>query len=48
MTITVMVMVALLVLFGAALMGKMLLDMFPGSLFGTSSHDDNDERTPAE
>lgn len=43
----VTVVVALMVLFGAALMGKMLKDIFPGSIFGASKKREIND-TPAE
>ncbi|WP_338549147.1 hypothetical protein [Roseovarius phycicola] len=43
----VTVVVVLMVLFGAALMGKMLKDIFPGAMFGASKKRDTPE-TPAE
>ncbi|MDM8168499.1 hypothetical protein [Roseovarius sp.] len=45
---TTMVIVALMVIFGAALVGKMLMDMFPNSGFGRKPADDADDHTPAE
>lgn len=45
---TTMVIVALIVLFGAALMGKMLMDMFPGSVFNAFREEENEDQTPAE
>ena len=45
---TTMVIVALIVLFGAALAGKMLMDMYPESGFFARQGDDADEHTPAE
>ncbi|MEQ8896150.1 hypothetical protein [Roseovarius sp.] len=45
---TTMVIVALIVIFGAALVGKMLMDMFPMSGFGRKPADDADDQTPAE
>lgn len=45
---TTMVIVALIVLFGAVLVGKMLMDMFPPSGFGRSTTDDAEDHTPAE
>lgn len=33
MTVTISIVIALMVLFGALLMGKMLKDLFPGSVF---------------
>ncbi len=47
MDIIVTVVLALMVLFGAALMGKMLKDIFPGPLFGASKKQDAND-TPAE
>ncbi|WP_317056972.1 hypothetical protein [Roseovarius rhodophyticola] len=43
----VMVAIGLMVLFGAALMGKMLKDIFPGTLFGASKKREAKD-TPAE
>ena len=40
--ITTIVVISLIVLFGAGLMGKMLRDIFPGSMFGTKG------KTPAQ
>lgn len=37
------VVIALIVLFGAALIGKMLMDMYPGSVFGGSKRKDTDD-----
>ncbi|MEQ9260466.1 MAG: hypothetical protein RIG84_15375 [Roseovarius sp.] len=45
---TTMVIVTLIVLFGAALMGKMLMDMFPGSIFNAFRDDEAEDHTPAE
>ena len=45
---TTMVIVTLLVIFGAALMGKMLMDMFPGSIFNAFNKEEAEESTPAE
>ena len=43
MDIIVTVVLALMVLFGAALMGKMLKDMYPGTLFGQSRQKGTDD-----
>ena len=43
-----MVIVALIVLFGAALIGKMLMDMFPGPITSAFKDADAEEQTPAE
>lgn len=40
--------IALIVIFGAALMGKMLMDLFPGSVFGASKDKTAEDTTPAE
>lgn len=45
---TTMVIVTLMVIFGALLVGKMLMDMFPNSGFGRNQADDADDHTPAE
>lgn len=45
---TTTVIVALMVIFGAALIGKMLMDMYPKSGFGASDEDDGEKHTPAE
>ncbi len=37
------VLIALIVLFGAALIGKMLMDMYPGSVFGGSKGNETDD-----
>ena len=42
------VIVALIVLFGACLIGKMLKDMFPGPVSGTFKDADAEGHTPAE
>lgn len=47
MTMT-MVTIALMVLFGALLIGKMLMEIFPNSGFGTNRKDATNEQTPAE
>jgi len=43
-----MVIVALIVLFGAALIGKMLMDMYPGSGFALPGEDRGEGHHPAE
>ena len=47
MTLT-MVIVALLVLFGALLAGKMLRAMFPGTISNAFKETKNDDNIPAE
>lgn len=45
---TEFVIVALIVLFGAALMGKMLMDMYPGSVLDMLKKNDIKDAPPAE
>ncbi|MEQ9176190.1 hypothetical protein [Roseovarius indicus] len=45
---TTMVIVTLMVIFGALLVGKMLMDMFPNSGFGRKPSEGADDQTPAE
>lgn len=40
--------IMLIVIFGAALMGKMLKDMFPGALFGASKTTAADDAPTAD
>jgi len=47
MTMT-MLTTALMVLFGALLIGKMLMEIFPNSGFGTKRDDTTKDQTPAE
>ncbi len=47
MTVT-MVIVALLVLFGAALMGKMLMDMYPNSILDLFKRDQPEDAAQAD
>jgi len=47
MTMT-MVTIALMVLFSALLIGKILMEMFPESGFGAGRDDTAEDRTPAE
>jgi len=47
MTMT-MVTIALMVLFGALLIGKMLMELFPDSGFGADHDDTTKGHTPAE
>ena len=47
MTMT-MIIVTLMVLFGALLIGKMLMEMFPNSGFGARKDESEERRTPAE
>ena len=48
MTVTLSVVVALMVLFGASLIGKMLKDIFPGSVFAYLKGDKGQTTHPAE
>jgi hypothetical protein len=43
-----MICVGLLVLFGALLAGKMLRDMFPGTISNAFKNDEADKNIPAE
>ncbi|WP_397543674.1 hypothetical protein [Roseovarius salis] len=45
---TTMVIIALMVLFGALLIGKMLTEMLPESGTGTDQETAEESRTPAE
>ena len=48
MTMTTAVVIMLIVVFGAGLMGKMLRDMYPGSIFGGRKKSASDETPAAE
>lgn len=45
---TTAVIVMLIVLFGAALMGKMLMDMYPGSILDAFKKDEVEEAPAAD
>ncbi|MEO1138030.1 MAG: hypothetical protein AAFW87_01120 [Pseudomonadota bacterium] len=45
---TTAVIVALMVIFGAALIGKMLKDMYPGAIFGRSNKDSANESSSVD
>jgi hypothetical protein len=47
-TTTTAIVIMLIVLFGAGLMGKMLKDLYPGTLFGGQKKTSNEDMPAAE
>lgn len=47
-TTTTAIIIMLIVLFGAGLMGKMLKDLYPGTLFGGQKKASNEDMSAAE